>query len=220
MTRTATELDVYEAAYVAGGPDRVVDAALVALVRSGRVRVHSPGELATAELTRRHPVEAAVLDAVGPSGHRSAETIRWRALKDARLTDLGQKLRADGLVAGSRPIAAIRRGTEKGQPTRAGKRLLAELDARYASGPDEWRVALGGRQAMADRALCASIFEQPRTTDPVSRRSYRREQRAAQAADPGIAAARTHLAALGGGAALGFGGDGGGDGGGGGGGDS
>ena len=40
-------LDLYEVAYLAGGPDRVVDTAVVALVRSGRVRVHSAGQLAT-----------------------------------------------------------------------------------------------------------------------------------------------------------------------------
>ena len=56
----------------------MVDTAVVALVRSGRVRVHSPGQLATADLSRRHPVDAAVLDVVGPRGHRSVDTIRWR----------------------------------------------------------------------------------------------------------------------------------------------
>ena len=63
-----SDLDVYDIAYLAGGPARVVDTALVALVQTGRVRVHSPGRLATVDLARRHPVEAAVLDAIGPAG--------------------------------------------------------------------------------------------------------------------------------------------------------
>ena len=71
----AHDLDLYDVAFLAGGPARVVDTALIALVRAGRLRIHSPGQLATADLTRRHPVEAAVLDAVGPTGHRSVDTI-------------------------------------------------------------------------------------------------------------------------------------------------
>ena len=61
MTASRAELDLYDIAYLAGGPERVVDTALVALVESGRVRVHAPGELAAAVPDRRHPVEAACL---------------------------------------------------------------------------------------------------------------------------------------------------------------
>jgi hypothetical protein len=202
MTRTAAELDVYEAAFLAGGPDRVVDTALVALVRTDRVRVHSPGELATTELTRRHPVEAAVLDAIGPAGHRSVDTIRWRLEDDARISDVGRRLRDDGLLARS----LLRRGDQRGSPTADGRRVLAQLRTDRAAGSDEWRVALDGREALPDRARCTSIFGVPRTTAaPPSARSVRRQRRAALAADPGAAAAHTHLAAYGGGAALGFG---------------
>ena len=63
-SRAASDLDLYDLAWLAGGPDRVVDTALVALLRSGRIRAHAPGVLATVALARRHPVEAAVLDAV------------------------------------------------------------------------------------------------------------------------------------------------------------
>ncbi len=71
--RTPADLDVYEVAFLAGGAVRAVEAAVVALVESGRLRVRSPGELAVVSLVRRHPVEAAVLDAFGP-----ALTARWR----------------------------------------------------------------------------------------------------------------------------------------------
>jgi uncharacterized protein (TIGR04222 family) len=76
-------LDLYELAFLAGGTHRVVDTALVVLVESGRIRVHAPGELAVEEQTRRHPVEAAVMDAVGTQGHPSIETVRWRVADDA-----------------------------------------------------------------------------------------------------------------------------------------
>src|SRR5688500_17785335 len=75
MTAFRPDLDLYALAYLAGGPQRVVDTALVALVESGRVRVHAPGELAAAVPDRRHPVEAAVLDAIGARGHPTVDTI-------------------------------------------------------------------------------------------------------------------------------------------------
>src|SRR5829696_7391544 len=95
---TAPALDVYDIAFLTGGANRAVETAIVALVEAGRLRVHSPGQLATADLTRRHPVEAAVLDAVGPTGHRSVDTILWRLLDDDRLLEVGHRLRRKGLV--------------------------------------------------------------------------------------------------------------------------
>ena len=85
----------------------MVDTALVALVQTGRIRVHSPGWFATVGLTRRHPVEAAVLDAIGQAGHRSVDTILWRLTDDERLLDVEDRLRGAGL---------LRRGTWLGAP--------------------------------------------------------------------------------------------------------
>lgn len=159
----ASDLDLYELAWLAGGPARVVDTALVALVRSGRVRAHAPGELATVELTRRHPVEAAVLDAVGPSGHRSVDTIRWRVATDDRILDVGRRLQRDGLVTRFAPRAALLRAPVPSTPTRAGRQALQERRTLAPAASDELAVALGGPDALPDRALCASIFERPRT---------------------------------------------------------
>jgi uncharacterized protein (TIGR04222 family) len=52
---TAPPLDVYDIAFLAGGPNRAVETAIVALVRNGRLRVHSPGQLATAPAARGRP---------------------------------------------------------------------------------------------------------------------------------------------------------------------
>jgi hypothetical protein len=184
-------LDVYDIAFLAGGPDRVVETALVALVRAGRVRIHAPGRLATAELSRRHPVEAAVLDAVGPTGHRSVDTVRWRLLDDDRLLDVGRRLRAAGLLG--RIGAALRavRGDRRAlAPTRTGRRTLRELHEQPVSGNVElMRVALGGRTAMTDEKLRAGIFEPPVTTlTPPSRRPSRHD---IDHSDPRLAAYRT-----------------------------
>lgn len=165
MAEHAERLDVYDVACLAGGTDRVVDTALVALVQSGRVRVHAPGELVTASLTRRHPVEAAVLDAVGPAGHRSVDTVRWRVAGDERLLDVARHLRDLGLL-GSIPVPPARRSRWRLAPTYAGRHLLRELQAAppedaVANGTDAMTVALRGRGHVPDRALSASIFEPP-----------------------------------------------------------
>jgi hypothetical protein len=179
---TTRVLDVYEIAYLAGGQDRMVDAALVALVQSGRVRVHRPGQLATVSLARRHPVEAAILDAVGPVGHRGMDTIRWRLAGDTRLVDVGRALHREGLLGRHLPHLP---GGRPDVPTAAGRRALHRLMAEQswddvAPGTDAMTVALGGRARMTDPELCA-IFEETRTVRPLTR--------ASRSADPAEAAA-------------------------------
>ncbi len=171
---TAPGLDVYDIAFLAGGPKRAVETAIVALVRGGRLRVHSPGRLATADLSRRHPVEAAVLDAVGPTGHRSIDTICWRLVEDDRLLDIGRRLHENGLlgrIGGA--LSVLRHERRALAPTRAGARVLRALGDRPALGdPEAVRVALGGRRAMTDERQRADIFEPPDTTlHPGPRRS-------------------------------------------------
>jgi hypothetical protein len=156
----AERLDVYDVACLAGGTDRVVDTALVALVRSGRVRVHALGELATVSLTRRHPVEAAVLDAVGPAGHRSVDTIRWRLASDDRILDVARRLRDAGLL-GTSPVPRARRSRWRPVPTYAGRHALHELRDGLGADAEVMAVAFGGREAMSDKRLCSEIFEQP-----------------------------------------------------------
>jgi hypothetical protein len=217
---TGPDLDVYEIAFLAGGVQRVVDTALVALVESGRVRVHAPGELAAVRPDRRHPVEAAVLDAVGTRGHPSVDTIRWRLTDDARLTGLGSSLAADGL---------LRRRTLRGPgawcPTRTGQQALRRLEAqprvdRALDGGSALQVALRGRAAMKDADLRAAIFERPALPKVPAREIGRRLREWRRLSDDPAVAAYQSRTALGGAAGFGFiGGGGDGDGGGGGGGD-
>jgi hypothetical protein len=209
---TTHDLDVYDVAYLAGGPDRVVDTAVVALVRGGRVRVHVPGHLATVDLSRRHPVEAAVLDAVGPRGHRSVDTIRWRSLQDERLLDVGRTLQRAGLLGRLGAVLPRRRGPGDGlAPTRAGRRVLQEYADRSLGDPEATRVALGGRSAMGDAKLRAAIFERPDTTPVIPRR--RRPSRREVLENPELAAYWAGSHGVAGGIYLGGGFDGGGGGG-------
>jgi hypothetical protein len=163
---TPDRLDVYEIACLAGGAVRVVDTALVALVESGRVVVTAPGELATVSLVRRHPIEAAVLDAIGPSGHRSVETVRWRLNSDERLLEVSRHLRDLGLLGAAGIVPTARRSRWRLMPTYAGRHVLHQLrDAPpiddVAGGTSAMIVALCGREHMRDKALCASVFEPP-----------------------------------------------------------
>jgi hypothetical protein len=201
------DMDLYDLAFLAGGPARVVNTAVVALLRTGRLRLHSPGQLATADLSRRHPVEAAVLDAVGPTGHRSIDTIRWRVVEDERLLDVGRRLRSAGLLGRSASVVGLVHGDRRAlAPTRAGRRMLRAAQERPATGDAEiLRVALGGREEMTDQRRRHEIFERPQTSlepAPPGRRS-----RGIDHSDPQLAAYRTGgSAAAGGGGGLFIGG--------------
>jgi hypothetical protein len=187
---TAPALDLYDIACLAGGADRVVDTALVALVESRHIRVHSPGQLATTDLSRRHPVEAAVLDAVGPTGHRSVDTIRWRLHDDDRLLEVCHRLQRAGLLGRTGAVVDLLHGHRRGPaPTRAGRRVLGELRSRAAvSGQTGLaRVALDGPQESGNR-LRAEIFERPMTTLPPPRPGHR--SRGVDHSDPHLAAYR------------------------------
>ena len=197
----ASGLDLYGIAFLAGGVQRVVDTALVTLVESGCVRVHAPGELAAVRPDRRHPVEAAVLDAVGTRGHRSVDSIRWRLADDDRLTGLGRSLAAAGL------LRRRLRGRDAWSATRAGRGALHRLAAqppvdRALDGGSALLVALHGRTSMPDAALRAAVFERP-SLPKVDGREIRRRRREAELRDP-FAAAYHARGAVGGGAAIGF----------------
>jgi hypothetical protein len=185
----SSDLDLYEIAYLAGGAERAVDTALVTLVQTGRIRVHSPGRFAAVGLRRRHPVEAAVLDAIGQAGHRSVDTILWRLADDERLLDVEDRLRKAGLLRRGRWLG--RRHTVDHRlivRTVAGRRTLRRLSAEQptdlvAPGTDAMAVALGGQERLGDRALCAAVFEGPREVRPFHRRSqsHSRGEAAAEA---------------------------------------
>ena len=196
-TRDSYDLDLYDIACLAGGPDRMVDAALIALVQSGRVRVHRPGQLATVDLSRRHPVEAAVLDAIGPTGHRSIDTIRWRVAGDDRLLDVVHRLQGAGLLGHVHRLVPHRSGGRSSPAaTHEGRRALRHLEAeppvdRVAPGTDAMLVALGGPERLPDQAFSTAIFEEARTVSHFGRGSHstNRDEAAAEAA---LAAQQTH----------------------------
>jgi hypothetical protein len=144
-------IDVYAIACLAGGPVRAVDTAVVTLLAGGRLRVEETGELRTAALRYGHPLEAAVLDAVGGRARRSVHTVRYRCADDERLTGL-----VDGLVS-----AGLLRAGRVHRITGSGRLVLRTARARAEDG-EPWRVALGGLDALADQDLRRRVFDVPR----------------------------------------------------------
>ncbi len=170
----AVDYDVYEVAYLAGGPRRAVEAAMVALVEGGRVAVdRSTGQLTVADGGRRHPVEAAVLDAIGARHHRTLATVRWRVETDERLSTVRRRLEGDGLLRPSAPSSRRYSAWSLMALTAEGRRTLRHLRAeppadRIAVGTGAMLVALAGPAAMTDRELGSALFDPPAPPRPRS----------------------------------------------------
>ena len=232
MFRTPTlalDHDVYEIAYLAGGPCRAVDAAVVALAGCGHLTVdHSTGHLTAAGVPRSHWLEAAVSDGVGQRDWRSVRTLRRRLALDERLAATGRRLQSDGLLRRSAPGSPRQRTWQLMALTGAGRRTLRSLRAqppvdRVAAGTDAMAVALGGPAALSDTALRRALFHPPAPGPVPGERLSRRERHDARLGLSTSAGAATFWVAGsengGWGGDGGFGGGFGGDGGGGGGGD-
>jgi uncharacterized membrane protein YgcG len=181
-TRTsALDSDVYTIAYLAGGPSRAVDAAVVALVGSGHLEVDDEtGRLSVTDTQRHHWLEAAILDGVGTRDYRTVQILQRRMRDDERLADIGGRLEVGGLLRRSARGSHRRRTWQTLALTREGRGALRDLRAeppvdRIAPGTDAMAVALGGPAALQDAALRRALFDPPAPPGPPSRRELRRE---------------------------------------------
>lgn len=160
-------LELYDAACLAGGPGRVVDTALTVLLESGRVRARRTGELSVVELVRGDEVEAAVLDAIGTRGWRTAGMVRLRAEKDERISRIADRLVTDGLLSPGVPARRLGLGRRRAAAlTRAGRRALRELRTEpptrgVTAGSAAGRVAVRGTGQLPDVQLRAAVFGLP-----------------------------------------------------------
>ena len=164
MTETRT-LELYELAYLTGGPRRAVQTAVIALAEAGVLRVNQwTGELMLIERRPCSELEAAVLDVVGFRGFSLLGTVCWRLRADARLTAIEQRLRADGLLARAESLESLRRRWWTALAvTGAGRRILRRRRRELsADETDAARVALLGPEAMRDRGLYVALFNPSR----------------------------------------------------------
>ncbi|AXE80874.1 TIGR04222 domain-containing membrane protein [Streptomyces atratus] len=91
--------DLFEAAFLNGGPGRVVDTALTAMQTDGRLAIGGPGIVAVQQVDARDPVERAVLQvhAMAPSG--ALHTLRDATMRHPAVQEIGDGLAARGLLA-------------------------------------------------------------------------------------------------------------------------
>ncbi|MFI8258035.1 TIGR04222 domain-containing membrane protein [Streptomyces filamentosus] len=101
--------DLYEAAFLAGGPGRVADTALAALHLDGRLVIGGPGVAAVVHRVAHDPVERAVFDvrATAPSG--ALHQLRLGVMTHPAVQEIGDGLAARGLVTPPEPRQALRR---------------------------------------------------------------------------------------------------------------
>jgi hypothetical protein len=148
-----SELDVYQVAYLCGGPQRVALAAVAALAQDGRIKISRARHRVRAVHRRAgQPVERAVLDAVPASGKVLGPVLEDVA-RSAAVQELIEGLRRGGLV-GHHSVA--------GHPhlSAAGRAARKELEDFGADAPGERRVAVLGAAGITSAGL-RDIFETP-----------------------------------------------------------
>ncbi|MFD4032506.1 TIGR04222 domain-containing membrane protein [Streptomyces sp. NPDC058637] len=107
--------DRSEAAFLGGGPARVVDTALTALYTDGRLVIGGPGIVAVQRAEARDVVERAVLQelSVAPSG--ALHTLRSAVMRHPAVQEIGDGLAARGLmVAPGESLTRRRRALTQG----------------------------------------------------------------------------------------------------------
>lgn len=90
--------DVYEAAFLSGGPARVVDAALAALHADGRLTIGGPGIVSVRNRVAHDPVERAVLDQLAAAPTGALHALRLEVMRGPAVQEIGHGLAARGLM--------------------------------------------------------------------------------------------------------------------------
>ncbi|MFF9018507.1 TIGR04222 domain-containing membrane protein [Streptomyces sp. NPDC014870] len=102
--------DLSEAAFLIGGPPRVVDAALAALHSDGRIAVGGPGIVVPRPgATPRSHVERAVLQELDAAPHQALHELRLAVMRGAAVQEIGDGLAARGLMV----TAEVRRAGQR-----------------------------------------------------------------------------------------------------------
>ncbi|MFJ7158935.1 TIGR04222 domain-containing membrane protein [Streptomyces sp. NPDC101118] len=91
-------LSLYEAAYLAGGPQRVALLALLALHGRGRLLLARTGWATVVDPVGRDEVERSVLGAFGPDGRSAVAAVRTAAAGAPPVRALGERLGRAGLA--------------------------------------------------------------------------------------------------------------------------
>ncbi|MEV5704461.1 TIGR04222 domain-containing membrane protein [Actinoallomurus sp. NPDC052274] len=152
------DLSPYDVAYLLAGPDRVAVVALVGLHAAGRIRITADRHrvYAVSRDGEQNPVETAALDLIPDVGRVLGLTRALIAASPA-VAEIGRRLRADGLLPGSRLSGLWRR--DRARRVRSLRREPAEAPEGLM------RVAVRGVAGIADDELRA-VFETHVYTPP------------------------------------------------------
>ncbi|MFE9393867.1 TIGR04222 domain-containing membrane protein [Streptomyces flavidovirens] len=144
------ELSLYETAFLAGGPVRVADLALVSLHRRRRLLLAHTGWATVVDPRGQDDVERSVLGAIGPAGQSPIAAIRTATTTADAVRAVADRLVSAGLAvpdAVRAPLASAVRSV------RAATLLVLALAAAS--------LLLPGQEQAAGRGLVAAWFALP-----------------------------------------------------------
>ncbi|WDT92687.1 TIGR04222 domain-containing membrane protein [Streptomyces sp. SCSIO-PteL053] len=101
--------DLYEVAFLNGGPARVVDTALTALHADGRLAVGGPGIVAVQRSQANDPVERAVFEALAAAPSGALHVLREAVMRHPAVQEVGDGLAARGLLVPPHRLRPLRR---------------------------------------------------------------------------------------------------------------
>ncbi|MFE2974446.1 TIGR04222 domain-containing membrane protein [Streptomyces sp. NPDC059258] len=101
--------DLYEVAFLNGGPARVVDTALTALHADGRLVVGGPGIVAVQRAQANDPVERAVFQELAAAPNGALHSLREAVMRHAAVQEVGDGLAARGLLVPPHRLRPLRR---------------------------------------------------------------------------------------------------------------
>ncbi|MGW0857901.1 TIGR04222 domain-containing membrane protein [Streptomyces sp. NPDC002690] len=99
----------HEAAFLNGGPARVVDTALTALHTDGRIVIGGPGIISVVRAQPRDPVERAVFHELALAPNGALHILRPAVMRHPAVQEIGDGLAARGLLARPEEMRTRRR---------------------------------------------------------------------------------------------------------------
>lgn len=100
--------DLYEVAFLNGGPARVVDTALTALHADGRLAVGGPGIVAVQRAQANDPVERAVFQELAAAPNGALHVLREAVMRHPAVQEVGDGLAARGLLVPPHRLRPLR----------------------------------------------------------------------------------------------------------------
>ncbi|MFH8489630.1 TIGR04222 domain-containing membrane protein [Streptomyces longisporoflavus] len=107
--RHGAVFDPFEAAFLAGGPGRVADAAIAALHEDGRLVVAWPGIVEIRSAEARNAVEAAAIEAPASAPSSALHWLRIGVMRSPAVQAIGDGLALRGLLVRPEALRGLRR---------------------------------------------------------------------------------------------------------------